>query len=358
MIPIPDVIPFVALVDDHQQRIEEVGRRGGSGITNAKLDIADRIFVNGVRTVAVCIIDAGCADGTGPDGRKIQCIVDGIRSSCNNAWMILRGGYGNVVQDESDRYAMAMLGLQEVRSRVPVFGQPNGRVRVYDETGRIVSDDWGGPTGPPAIIGYREEISWEMQNQTITTLGTVSSTITNRPLEPYPRNPLMNDCEKYLAKLFTGLDDMIFSDVTDGSPVDTLRGQDENPANSTPDAFQTHNHLYNPLSDPYRLTKIYVPLGGVLIGSGQTSVGNGSQTYTTIFYANLNGVKNVTLQIFHASEDGIKGTLGKDGLVGAMGTNGGPLITFQEYQVSIFILIFFKGDRIKQILPMTTKGKM
>ena len=34
-ISIPDVVPFVALVDDHQQRIEEVGRRGGSGIADA-----------------------------------------------------------------------------------------------------------------------------------------------------------------------------------------------------------------------------------------------------------------------------------------------------------------------------------
>ena len=146
--------------------------------------------------------DVDPSELSGPDGRKIQCIVDGIRSSCNNAWMILRGGYGNVVQDESDRYAMAMLGLQEVRSRVPVFGQPNGRVRVYDEKGRIDFDDGGGPTGPSALIGYRQEVSWEMQEPDVPTYGGMNSEKHRSAFLYEPKE----DCKAALNKANQGID--------------------------------------------------------------------------------------------------------------------------------------------------------
>ena len=143
------------------------------------------------------------------------------------------------------------------------------------------------------------------------------------------QTPRMNDCEKYLARLFTKRDDTIFSDVTDGEPIDTLTGQNEDPANSllTPDKrIQQHNHAYNPTSQPSRETEIFAPAGGEIIGSGVTSKANGSQAFVNVFYRQLGGEKNVVLQFFHTFHNRkfSGGKVQTDGtmLVGALGPNG------------------------------------
>lgn len=137
----------------------------------------------------------------------------------------------------------------------------------------------------------------------------------------------MNDCEKYLAKLFTRQTDVTFSDVTDDDPIDTLTGLDENPENAIANPnvgfAQTHNHGYNPVSDPTRATSIYAPTGGRVIGSGYDS---GGQSYVNVFYRNLGGESNIVLQFFHSFHKGKfnGGTQQADGsiLIGTMGTNG------------------------------------
>ena len=133
------------------------------------------------------------------------------------------------------------------------------------------------------------------------------------------------DCESFLANLFTGVSDTIFSDVTDGDPVDTLTGTNDDPANGVRVVgyMQTHNHGYNPISDPTRATQIFAPAGGRILGGlNVTSEASGKQTYVNVFYPSLGGQKNIVLQFFHI--ENFTGRKQADGriLLGTMGENG------------------------------------
>lgn len=140
-----------------------------------------------------------------------------------------------------------------------------------------------------------------------------------------PPPPDMNDCEKFLANLFTGKDDMIFSDITDDDPRDVLSGALEGARRDSEGKFQTHNHLYNPPSDAARKTEIFAPAGGQVLNSGsRMSAGGKSQKWTNVYYP----ATNVTLQFWHvqgaaktktpSKEPTSLGTISPDGSWGYM----------------------------------------
>lgn len=132
----------------------------------------------------------------------------------------------------------------------------------------------------------------------------------------------MNDCEKYLAKAFTGASDTMFSDVTDGDGRDALDPRaDKDYKTYNRSYVETHNHGYNPVNDPARETSIYAPSGGVVIGG--LVYDSAGQSVVNVFYRKFGNQSNIMLQFFHV-ENFKGGLLQTDGskLLGTFGPNG------------------------------------
>ena len=99
---------------------------------------------------------------TYPDGRRIQCVVDGTRLPCANAWNILFHGGGSVDGDRSDRHILAQFNSVEHRERQAAFVQlkyRDGSVRFEDPSVTEVAAS--GDREPYLQIIYKIESSWE-----------------------------------------------------------------------------------------------------------------------------------------------------------------------------------------------------
>jgi YD repeat-containing protein len=131
------------------------------------------------------------------------------------------------------------------------------------------------------------------------------------------------DCEKFLAQLFSGTSDAIFSDVTDGDPIDPVTNTNEDYLVSGFSYLKTHNHLYNPLNDIKRVTNVYAPAGGVVLGGLDfLNKDTEAQSVVSVFYKQLGGQSNIVLQFFHV--ENFNPQVQSDGriLLGTMGVNG------------------------------------
>lgn len=127
------------------------------------------------------------------------------------------------------------------------------------------------------------------------------------------------NCESWLAKTFTGVSDTTFSDVTDGDGRDSLNPQVVHDPFGNTERVETHNHGYNPLSDPLRLTNTYAPVGGSEIirkdGKIFDEDGNDSGTYVRTSFDDLSDEGNAL--IFGPNSIGEQG-IKKGKLVGAL----------------------------------------
>lgn len=135
----------------------------------------------------------------------------------------------------------------------------------------------------------------------------------------------MNNCEEKIRNTITDDKTTVFEDTNDGDGTDPKSQDDRTylPAGTPPPfsglAGEEHSHLYNSAENRFKENKIYAPPGGRVIANGVVD----GQNLTSVYYKNLNGIKDVVLQYSHI-ENFTGGIIQKDGrlLLGTMGKDG------------------------------------
>jgi YD repeat-containing protein len=109
--------------------------------------------------------DVNPEDASYPDGRKIQCVVDGNYTPCGNAWNLLMRG-GASIDEQNSRFIAgaiaAEFNLVRVEKQYSVYHQgTKGGFRVIDEATGKVSDDNTGTITKQSWTEQRTEAAWE-----------------------------------------------------------------------------------------------------------------------------------------------------------------------------------------------------
>jgi RHS repeat-associated protein len=140
---------------------------------------------------------------------------------------------------------------------------------------------------------------------------------------------VMSPSERWLAGNF-GDSGTYFSNPNDGDPVDQTIGEARNDANARNDP---ENHMYGSMTDPDVKSAFYIPKGGKFIGQGTyTESGGGKSSYALIYFAELGGLKNVTVAVFHMVNITPNSPVQKDGRrkLGEMGPGMGGGWSFKK----------------------------
>jgi hypothetical protein len=136
-----------------------------------------------------------------------------------------------------------------------------------------------------------------------------------------------NPCEQTIASTI-GDNGAVFEDVTDGDGFDSVLGYDRTPADASADE---HNHLYNLTGKSVKgngkwgistvvktPTNIYAPSGFQVVGQGVWE----GQRWLSLYYKDLNGVKDVVLQFWHVEGAVKSASISGRTQIGNMGENG------------------------------------
>jgi hypothetical protein len=240
-----------------------------------------------------------------------NCLRNGIYGPCRVVELLSQDG---TFASRDSRLPFEMTGKTPYNPNHPLAINNEIRNQIFPDSYRIGGSD----TRTFAVI-YPDDLNDKSNDQMLLANYDTQylSYLLGNPTQGQEDEKGMNECEKKLAtQIFTNQKDMYFSDVLDGDSSDPRgykNGSIPNPDNDT------HNHLLNPLSDPFRETEVLAPAGGIQVWRGVVF----GQNHIVLFYPELGGEKNVILNIVHVEKYAGKGKMADGRLrIGTMGKNG------------------------------------